>query len=271
MISGTTTGTVVEAGGRCKCRYAGTPVATGTLTDTDVDNTANTFQPVLTAATSDNHFGSYTVDASGHWSYTLDNNNTTVQGLNVNQSTTDTFKVLTADGTSQTVSITITGTDDAPVAHDDQISNAQVAFSEDTGATLTTAQLLANDTDIDTNPANLTITSVGDQTGHSLNGGTVSLSNNIISYTPAANFNGADSFTYTVSDGSLTSSATVSFNVAAVNDAPAAIAPVTHYHATAPANLNLCKTSPSLSPSATSTAATASRPRPCRSARAFSR
>ncbi len=41
------------------------------------------------------------------------------------------------------------------------------------------------------------------------------------SYTPAANFNGSDSFTYRASDGTLTSNvATVTLTVTAVNDAP---------------------------------------------------
>src|SRR5205814_1825407 len=42
VISGATTGSVTEAGA---CTY-GTPAATGTLTDTDVDNTPNTFTAV---------------------------------------------------------------------------------------------------------------------------------------------------------------------------------------------------------------------------------
>ena len=42
VISGTSSGTVVEAGGVAN-GTPGTPTATGTLTDTDVDNTANTF------------------------------------------------------------------------------------------------------------------------------------------------------------------------------------------------------------------------------------
>jgi VCBS repeat-containing protein len=88
-------------------------------------------------------------------------------------------------------------------------------FAEDTSTTITATTLLANDSDADS--LNLSITAVGTTSAH---GGTVSLANNLISYTPAANFNGADSFSYTVSDGSLTSSATVSFNVAAGNDAP---------------------------------------------------
>src|SRR6185437_2068986 len=59
--------------------------------------------------------GNYTVDASGHWSYTLDNANADVQGLNVGQHLNDTFTVLTQDGTAQVVTITIEGTNDAAI------------------------------------------------------------------------------------------------------------------------------------------------------------
>ncbi|MCS3728986.1 VCBS repeat-containing protein [Bradyrhizobium betae] len=84
----------------------------------------------------------------------------------------------------------------------------QVAFRENTGATLTTAQLLANDTHSASNP--ITVTSVG---GLSAHGGTVALNGNIITYSPATDYFGADSFTYTISDGVKTSTATVSFTV----------------------------------------------------------
>lgn len=44
-----------------------------------------------------------------------------------------------------------------------------------------------------------------------------------MTYTPATNFNGTDSFTFYVTDGQAESSAaTVTINVAAVNDAPVA-------------------------------------------------
>lgn len=45
-----------------------------------------------------------------------------------------------------------------------------------------------------------------------------------LTYTPTANYSGADSFTFTVNDGELTSApATVSITVTAVNDAPTAV------------------------------------------------
>ncbi len=49
--------------------------------------------------------------------------------------------------------------------------------------------------------------------------------NGSFTYTPAANYNGADSFTYKANDGTADSNvATVSITIAAVNDAPAAAA-----------------------------------------------
>jgi uncharacterized repeat protein (TIGR01451 family) len=54
--------------------------------------------------------------------------------------------------------------------------------------------------------------------------GSVSCAGAICTYTPTANFNGTDSFTYTVSDtGGLTSTATVNVTVNPVNDPPNAV------------------------------------------------
>ena len=114
IISGTSTGAVVEAGGVGNA-IAGTPTATGTLTDTDVDNAANTFTAVATATASAAGFGSFTMTAGGVWNYTLDNNNAAVQTLNVGQSLTDTFTVTTIDGTAQVITVTINGTNDAAI------------------------------------------------------------------------------------------------------------------------------------------------------------
>ena len=77
--------------------------------------------------------------------------------------------------------------------------------------------MLANDTDVDS--ATLTAALVAGPSH-----GTLTLNaNGSFSYTPAANYNGTDTFTYTASDGSLTSNvATVSIVVNSVNDAPVA-------------------------------------------------
>ena len=50
--------------------------------------------------------------------------------------------------------------------------------------------------------------------------GSVTISGDTITYSPSANFNGQDSFDYTVTQGSISASSTVSVTVAAVNDAP---------------------------------------------------
>ncbi|KTD49410.1 structural toxin protein RtxA [Legionella rubrilucens] len=97
----------------------------------------------------------------------------------------------------------------APVANGD-IVNAV----EDTPLAIPVANLLGNDTD--GNNDALTVQSVGNA-AH----GTVALNDGVITYTPDSNYNGSDSFTYTISDGrGGTSQATVTVTVAAANDAP---------------------------------------------------
>ena len=108
VIHGTKTGSVTEAGA---CTY-GTPIATGTLTDTDVDNTPNTFAAVCAPKASDNGYGTFTMTADGVWTFKLDNANCEVQALNDCDTLTDCFKVTTIDGTAQVVTITINGADD---------------------------------------------------------------------------------------------------------------------------------------------------------------
>jgi VCBS repeat-containing protein len=114
IISGTSTGTVVEAGGVAN-GTTNTPTASGTLTDTDVDNPPNTFQSAAAGSATSNGYGTYQMTAGGTWTYTLNNNNATVQALNVGGTLTDSFTVLTQDGTSKVVNITINGANDNAV------------------------------------------------------------------------------------------------------------------------------------------------------------
>src|SRR5205814_2211695 len=74
IISGTATGSVIEAGGVANAT-PGTPTSTGTLTDTDVDNAPNTFTAVSSPVVSAGGYGSFTMTAAGVWIYTLNNAN----------------------------------------------------------------------------------------------------------------------------------------------------------------------------------------------------
>src|SRR5690606_36855734 len=64
---------------------------------------------------STNGYGTFDVDASGNWTYTLDNTNAAVQGLGAGGTAHDCSTVTTADGTTPLATVTINGTNDAPV------------------------------------------------------------------------------------------------------------------------------------------------------------
>jgi CshA-type fibril repeat protein/VCBS repeat-containing protein len=111
-----------------------------------------------------------------------------------------------------TVTITIIGENDAPVAVDDT-----AVGNEDAAVNLTVAELLSNDTDVDGDT--LTVTSVSNP----VNGTVVLNDDGTITFTPDADFVGAATFEYTVSDGNGgEDTATVTVDFAAVNDGPAA-------------------------------------------------
>jgi len=127
---------------------------------------------------------------------------------------TGTFEYTASDGTATataTVTVTVGGANDAPVAVDDAVTTA-----EDVAAVVTVASLVANDTDAENQT--LAITAVANATN-----GTVALAGTDVTFTPAANFNGAATFEYTVSDGAATDTGTVTVTVTPVNDAPVAV------------------------------------------------
>src|SRR4029079_3060815 len=109
VISGAANGSVTEAGG-VNNGTPGTPITTGNLNSTDIDNSNDLWEPVNTPLRS--QFGSYTLTADGVWTYTLDNDNPAVQARNGGQTLTDTFAAFTVDGTQQLVTLTITGAND---------------------------------------------------------------------------------------------------------------------------------------------------------------
>ena len=98
VIIGDTTGAVVEAGGVAN-GTPGTPTDTGNLNSIDVDDPDDAWEVISfpTAST----YGTFTIDAAGVWTYTLDDNNTAVQALNAGDTLIDTFTAATIDGTEQ--------------------------------------------------------------------------------------------------------------------------------------------------------------------------
>jgi large repetitive protein len=194
--------------------------AIDTLSASDIDNGATLAWSVQGSASGT--YGGIAVDvASGQWTYTLDNGTNgvagAVQSLAAGESHDEVFTIRVSDGlggyADQQVTITVNGTNDAPVGVADTLS-----ATEDVAVTYSAAALLANDTDIDTSHSALHITSVANGTG-----GTVVLNaDGSVIFTPTADFNGPATFAYSVSDGMTNSVAmgNVTVNVAAVNDAP---------------------------------------------------
>jgi VCBS repeat-containing protein len=164
----------------------------------DVDSNTFTAQIVTGPA-----HGVLTQNADGSFTYTPD----------ANYNGADSFTYLVNDGALDsniaTVALAIAAVNDAPVAAD-----AAVSTAEDTALVI---DLRAYATDVDSN------TFTAQVINGPAHGVLVANADGTFSYTPDANYFGADSFTYKLNDGALDSNvATVSLNVTAANDAPAA-------------------------------------------------
>ncbi|BEP53838.1 hypothetical protein GmRootV118_10820 [Variovorax sp. V118] len=172
-----------------------TPI-NGSVVGTDVDGDALTY-----VKGSDPAHGTVTVNTDGTYTY--------VPGANFNG--TDSFTVTVSDGhggtTTSTVNVTINPVNDPPTA-----PNYTETTNEDTPVN---GKVVGSDVDGDT----LTYVKGSDPTH-----GTVTVNaDGTYTYTPSANFHGADSFTVTVSDGhGGTTTSTVNVTINPVNDAPTA-------------------------------------------------
>ncbi|MDC0657513.1 Ig-like domain-containing protein [Leisingera sp. SS27] len=147
--------------------------------------------------------------ANGTVSFTAGGSITYTPGANFNGVEVITYTVADGHGGSSTGTLTVSvaAVNDLPVAADDAVTT-----SEDTAVTI---DVLANDSDTET--ADLLITAATQGSN-----GTVTAVNGQLVYTPDADFNGTDTFTYTVSDRQGgTAEAAVTVTVQPVNDAPA--------------------------------------------------
>ena len=169
-------------------------------------------------------YGSVNLAADGSYTYTLDNTKTATNSLKAGQTASEVFTYTITDNngavSTTTLSITITGTNDAPVAVNDSYN-----MNED-GAAITLAPLTA-DTDLDgdtlsVQSINGTTLTPGTAQVIIVPHGTVNVSvAGVITFTPTANYNGDATFAYIISDGhGGTATANETITIAAVNDAP---------------------------------------------------
>src|SRR3990167_426674 len=107
VIAGDTTGDVTEDA-------AATLETSGTLTVTDADTGEDVFT-ARAAPPGSTGYGCSTLSPAGAWSYAADNAQAAIQALGLGDTLTDSFTAVTADGSTQVVTVTITGTNDAAV------------------------------------------------------------------------------------------------------------------------------------------------------------
>jgi VCBS repeat-containing protein len=170
-----------------------TVAAPGVLGD-DTDGDGDALAVDLAADVSD---GTLTLDADGGYVYVPD------PGF----VGTDSFTYTVTDGiaTSATATVTIDVTDAAPTAGDDAWS-----VSHDHTLVVAPPGVLADDGDADADA--LTVSLVAGPSDGSLSGGAIGEDGGF-TYTPDPSFVGTDTFTYEVSDGALTATATVTIDV----------------------------------------------------------
>src|SRR5207248_1754698 len=161
--------------------------------------------------------GSVTLNADGSFTFTPDKDVNGDAG----------FRFTASDGQANsqpaTVAVTVKAVNDQPTA-----GNGSATLAED-GSVLIDPTALARDVET-ADPAALTYAITAGPSHGTLT--PVSGRNGVFTYTPAADYNGSDSFTYTVTDtgdgssAALTSApATFDLTVTAVNDLPTVTAP----------------------------------------------
>ncbi|HUE70877.1 MAG TPA: Ig-like domain-containing protein, partial [Pirellulaceae bacterium] len=169
--------------------------------DTDVDGDA--LSAILVAGPAN---GSVTLNADGSFEYIPSPD---FNGI-------DSFTYTASDGSAEsgetTVTINVNSVNDAPVA-----ANDEYAINEDESLTIPAPGILGNDSDVDGDALSAVLVS-GPANG------TVAVNpDGSFTYTPNADFNGVDGFSYQTSDGAeLSDVATVTITVCPINDAPTA-------------------------------------------------
>ena len=169
--------------------------------DSDMEN--DTLRVALVGGTA---HGVLSVNANGSFTYVA-----VADYFGVDTFTYQSIDANGSAGNTVVVHLTVNAVDDAPIAQNDAYS-----IDEDATLTLPAPGILANDTDADGHTLSASVV------GLPLHGALTLNTDGSFSYTPDAEWSGVDSFTYRAHDSLLSSIATVSLTINAVDDAPAA-------------------------------------------------
>ncbi|MGI9280292.1 MAG: retention module-containing protein, partial [Endozoicomonas sp.] len=203
LITGVDTATVAEDS------HASSLTTSGTLTASDADQGEAQFQ----AETLTGNYGDLVIDANGQWAYTADNSLLAIQGLDDGDTLSETFEVTTEGYNTHNVTITITGTNDAPVIDAgmmDQSATEEQAFSYQ----------LPSEAFADIDGDNLTYSATLNDGNPLPSWVTFNPSNGTFSGTPDDPDLGQIIVKVIASDGDLSASGQFKINVTAVNDPP---------------------------------------------------
>jgi VCBS repeat-containing protein len=187
----------------------------GKVTSNDFDWEGNTL--TVTPGTFNGTYGTLTLNADGTYTYTP---YASTQSLALGQNVQDSFSYTVSDGSlsdTGTLTITISGRNDAPVANPDAATAGENQ--------VISVNVLANDSDVD-NGAVLTVTAASAPVGK----GSATVVGNQVQFNPGTAFDhlaqGATEqvvLSYTITDEhGATSSSTVTVTVTGTNDGPVA-------------------------------------------------
>ncbi|HHF0487842.1 TPA: tandem-95 repeat protein, partial [Vibrio antiquarius] len=170
------------------------------LSNVDIDD-ADTL--IVTNVTIESGNGTLIDNNDGSWTYIPEADDDTEVSFS--------YDIIDDDGgvINGTANLDIKPVNDAPIATNDAIQT-----DEDSQVVI---DVLANDSDIEGDDLSITSASVSEKQG------IVEIVDGKLVFTPAENFNGNATISYTISDGELEDEAQVSVTVNSVNDAPIAL------------------------------------------------
>ncbi|NDG74139.1 MAG: isopeptide-forming domain-containing fimbrial protein [Synechococcaceae bacterium WB8_1B_136] len=189
-----------------------TPAINGTITAIRLGGVEGSGNAGTVGAALQGLYGSLTIQTDGSYRYVIDNANPTVEALNPGDRLSESFNYTVRDtgGLTDTAVLTITilGSNDAPVASDDiGIAKEAGGINNSSGGANASGNVLSNDTDVDSNdtplPSKGTVTAI--RTGAVEGTGTAgSVATALQGQYGSLLINANGSFTYVVNNNDLT-------------------------------------------------------------------